>query len=98
MSDWKLELSRELTLAQKLCTYTQYWVIKRSEEEEAMVKLLLNLGVNVHAQAKHRGTLAIEYDGRRVLLVYITIRLFALYVGWEADTACSRRMRPRSVI
>ena len=32
MSDWKLELSRELTLAHKLCTYTQYWVIKRSEE------------------------------------------------------------------
>jgi ankyrin repeat protein len=48
MSDWELELSRELTLAHRLCTYTQYWVIKRSEEEET-VKLLLELGANVHA-------------------------------------------------
>jgi hypothetical protein len=42
MSDWKLEVSRELTLAHKLCTYTQYWVIKRSEEET--VRLLVKMG------------------------------------------------------
>jgi ankyrin repeat protein len=56
MSDWKLELSRELTLAHKLCTYTQYWVIKRSEEEES-VRVLLELGGDVHARDAKGGTL-----------------------------------------
>jgi ankyrin repeat protein len=50
MSDWKLELSRELTLAHKLCTYTQYWVIKRSEEEEETVRELVAMGGDMHGQ------------------------------------------------
>jgi hypothetical protein len=49
MSEWKLELSRELTLAHKLCTYTQYWVIKRSEEEKT-VRVLVEMGSIVDAQ------------------------------------------------
>jgi hypothetical protein len=65
MSDWKLELSRELTLAHRLCTYIQYGVIKRSEEEET-VKVLIELGrANAHAHIKNGGTplLAAAVDG-----------------------------------
>ena len=43
MSDWKLELSCELTLAHRLCTYTQYWVIKRSEGRKEAVRVLCAL-------------------------------------------------------
>jgi ankyrin repeat protein len=56
MSDWKLELSRELTLAHKLCTYTQYWVIKHSEEEEETVRVLVEMGGDVRAQRVDRFT------------------------------------------
>jgi hypothetical protein len=51
MSDWKLELSRELTLAHRLCTYTQYWVIKRSEGRKETVRVLVEFGGDVRARS-----------------------------------------------
>jgi hypothetical protein len=40
-------LSRELTLAHKLCTYTQYWVIKRTEGRKEVVRALVETGAYI---------------------------------------------------